>query len=143
MRGCAECFAELISTTRRAVLHPFRNPFLHTAMKMCCIGVAVHRHTLPPSPRPSASPGLNVPLFDTNLICVNADQLPLFFESMRGQLRPGARNVGLWAWEVEDLPEAMARNERYLDEVWGISSFTAATLARNLSKPVRAFPLPV
>ncbi|HEX2831481.1 MAG TPA: glycosyltransferase [Thermoanaerobaculia bacterium] len=87
--------------------------------------------------------GAAAPTFDTNLICVNADQVPLFFESMGTQLLPGARNIGLWAWEVEDLPAAMAGNERYLDEVWGISEFTAATLARALTRPVRAFPLPV
>jgi glycosyltransferase involved in cell wall biosynthesis len=87
--------------------------------------------------------GTAAPSFDTNLICINADQVPLFFESMRGQLLPGARNIGLWAWEVEDLPAAMAASERPLDEVWGISSFTAAALERSLTKPVRAFPLPV
>jgi len=87
--------------------------------------------------------GAAAPSFDTNLICVNADQVPLFFESMRGQLLPAARNIGLWAWEVEDLPSAMAASERHLDEVWGISNFTAAALARRLTKPVRAFPLPV
>jgi glycosyltransferase involved in cell wall biosynthesis len=87
--------------------------------------------------------GTTAPLFDTNLICVNADQVPLFFESMRGHLLPAARNIGLWAWEVEDLPSAMAASERHLDEVWGISSFTTAALARCLTKPVRAFPLPV
>jgi GT2 family glycosyltransferase/glycosyltransferase involved in cell wall biosynthesis len=87
--------------------------------------------------------GTAAPSFDTNLICVNADQVPLFFESMYGQLLPGTRNIGLWAWEVEDLPPAMAASERYLDEIWGISSFTAATLSRCLTKPVRAFPLPV
>lgn len=83
------------------------------------------------------------PSFDTNLICVNADPLPLFFEDMRAQLPAGARNIGLWAWEVEDLPAAMGQSESYLDEVWGISSFTAAALSRSLTKPVRAFPLPV
>jgi glycosyltransferase involved in cell wall biosynthesis/GT2 family glycosyltransferase len=87
--------------------------------------------------------GAAVPSFDTNLICVNADQVPLFFESMNGQLLPAARNIGLWAWEVDDFPSAMAASERHLDEVWGISSFTAAALARSLTKPVRAFPLPV
>ncbi|HEX9986049.1 MAG TPA: glycosyltransferase [Thermoanaerobaculia bacterium] len=87
--------------------------------------------------------GAAAPAFDTNLICVNADPLPLFFESMRGQLPQGARNIGLWAWEVEDLPPLMAQSERFLDEVWGISSFTAEALARCLTKPVRAFPLPV
>src|SRR5258708_9760885 len=37
----------------------------------------------------------------------------------------------------------MAASERHLDEVWGISSFTAAALTRHLTKPVHAFPLPV
>jgi glycosyltransferase involved in cell wall biosynthesis len=87
--------------------------------------------------------GAAVPSFDTNLLCINADPLPLFFEDMRGQLPEHARNIGLWAWEVDDLPAAMARSESYLDEVWGISSFTAAALSRSLTKPVRAFPLPV
>jgi len=87
--------------------------------------------------------GAAIPSFDTNLICVNADQVPLFFESMRSQLPPAARNIGLWAWEVEDLPATMAASERHLDEVWGISSFTSAALAACLTKPVSTFPLPV
>jgi hypothetical protein len=37
----------------------------------------------------------------------------------------------------------MAGSERHFDEVWGISSFTAAALARCLTRPVRTFPLPV
>lgn len=100
-------------------------------------------HTVSRQQRPFLDLGTAVPSFDTNLICVNADQVPLFFESMYEQLLPAARNIGLWAWEVEDLPSAMAGNERYFDEVWGISAFTAAALARSLTKPVRAFPLPV
>jgi glycosyltransferase involved in cell wall biosynthesis len=87
--------------------------------------------------------GESVPRFDTNLICVNADQVPLFFETMGAQLPRGARNIGLWAWEVEDLPATMARSQRYLDEVWGISRFTADALERSVTPPVRAFPLPV
>jgi glycosyltransferase involved in cell wall biosynthesis len=87
--------------------------------------------------------GTEAPVFDTNLICVNADAVPLFFENMGAQLPQQARTIGLWAWEVEDLPDAMARSERYLDEVWGISEFTASALRRSISKPVRAFPLPV
>lgn len=87
--------------------------------------------------------GTAAPAFDTNLICVNADQVPVFFEAMGAQLMPGARNIGLWAWELEELPAAVARSESYLDEVWGISAFTADALSRALTKPVRAFPLPV
>lgn len=87
--------------------------------------------------------GEATPSFDINLLCINADPLPLFLEEMRGQMPAHARNIGLWAWEVEDLPAAMARSESELDEVWGISDFTAAALSRSLTRPVRAFPLPV
>jgi hypothetical protein len=52
-------------------------------------------------------------------------------------------NIGVWAWEVDDLPESMARSEEYLDEVWGISAYTASALRNRLHIPVRAFPLPV
>ncbi|HEV8580090.1 MAG TPA: glycosyltransferase [Thermoanaerobaculia bacterium] len=100
-------------------------------------------HTVSRQQREFRDLGTAVPVFDTNLICVNADAVPPFFESMRGQLPAGARNIGLWAWEVEDLPGEMARSERYLDEIWGISRFTAEALAHCLTKPVRAFPLPV
>lgn len=100
-------------------------------------------HTVSRQQRVFRDLGAAAPSFDTNLICINADQVPLFFEHMQGQLLPAARNIGLWAWEVEDLPAAMAASERPFDEVWGISNFTTAALTRSLTKPVRAFPLPV
>ncbi|MEO8033220.1 MAG: glycosyltransferase, partial [Acidobacteriota bacterium] len=106
-------------------------------------GVVPFTRTISRQQREFHNLGTATPLFDTNLICVNADQVPLFFESMRGQLLPAARNIALWAWEVEDFPAAMVGTEGHFDEVWGISSFTAAALARSLTKPVRAFPLPV
>lgn len=105
--------------------------------------VVPHTRTLSRQEREFPDLGAAVASFDTNLLCINADSLPLFLEEMGGQLPVGARNIGLWAWEVEDLPAVMARSESELDEVWGISSFTAAALSRSLTKPVRALPLPV
>lgn len=87
--------------------------------------------------------GAAAPVYDIDLLCINADALPIFLEDMAGQLPSHARKIGLWAWEVEDLPAAMARSEGALDEVWGISGFTATALARHLTRPVRALPLPV
>jgi hypothetical protein len=82
-------------------------------------------------------------VYDTNLICVNADQVPLFFEKTGLEMLHGRRNIGVWAWEVDDMPAAMASNAEYLDEVWGISEYTAAALRRRVRVPVRALPLPV
>ena len=82
-------------------------------------------------------------IYDTNLICVNADQVPVFIEKMGREILHGRYNIGVWAWEVDDMPESMARNAGELDEVWGISEYTAAAIRRRVHGPVRAFPLPV
>ncbi len=82
-------------------------------------------------------------IYDTNLICVNADQVPVFLEQMGAETLERRYNIGVWAWEVDDMPESMARNGDYFDEVWGISDYTAEGLRRRVRVPVRAFPLPV
>ncbi|MGZ7040020.1 MAG: glycosyltransferase family 4 protein, partial [Thermoanaerobaculia bacterium] len=93
---------------------------------------------------PFSDYGSGAPVYDTNLICVNADQVPVFVEQMGSRILHGRYNIGVWAWEVEEFPEAMARNASLLDEVWGISHFAAAAIARKVTDiPVRAFPLPV
>jgi glycosyltransferase involved in cell wall biosynthesis len=82
-------------------------------------------------------------IYDTNLICVNADQVPVFLEKMGPEILDRRCNIGVWAWEVDDMPAAMAKSAEYLHEVWGISEYTAAGLRRVLRTEVRAFPLPV
>lgn len=93
---------------------------------------------------PFADYGSGAAIYDTNLICVNADQVPVFVEEMGRDILNGRYNIGVWAWEVEEFPETMARSASLLDEVWGISQFAAAAIGRKVSGiPVRAFPLPV
>ena len=82
-------------------------------------------------------------IYDTNLICVNADQVPVFIEKMGEGILENRYNIGVWAWEVDDIPAWMARNAEYLDEVWGISAYTADGVRKRLHVPVRSFPLPV
>jgi len=82
-------------------------------------------------------------IYDTNVICVNADQVPVFLERVGAHILYDHYNVGIWAWEVDDMPEWMAKSARYFDEVWGISEYTASSLRSRLNVPVRAFPLPI
>lgn len=82
-------------------------------------------------------------IYDTNLICVNADQVPAFLGNVGAHVLDDHYNIGVWAWEVDDMPEWMARSAQSLDEVWGISEYTASALRNRLRTPVRAFPLPV
>ncbi|HWW59838.1 MAG TPA: glycosyltransferase [Thermoanaerobaculia bacterium] len=82
-------------------------------------------------------------IYDTNLICVNADQVPVFLEKVGAHILEDHYNIGVWAWEVDDMPEWMARSAQVLDEVWGISAYTAAAVRNRVRVPVQAFPLPV
>jgi 2-polyprenyl-3-methyl-5-hydroxy-6-metoxy-1,4-benzoquinol methylase/glycosyltransferase involved in cell wall biosynthesis len=78
-----------------------------------------------------------------NLVCVNADELPNFAKRAGADFFEGHYTIGLWAWELEEFPEVFSTSFSYVDEVWGISSFTSEAIASTSTKPVYAFPLPV
>ncbi len=81
--------------------------------------------------------------FDTNLLCINADQTRIFMEGPGAELTTGRRNIGVWAWEVDVLPERMRSAGELVDEAWGISQYTADCVAPWVECPVRAMPLPI
>jgi glycosyltransferase involved in cell wall biosynthesis len=82
-------------------------------------------------------------VYDVNIVCINADQVPVFAERHGAEFLRDRYSVGVWAWEVEDFPQWMAASALLLDEVWGISTHTAEVLAHQVTCPVHAFPLPV
>jgi glycosyltransferase involved in cell wall biosynthesis len=87
--------------------------------------------------------GTGSPIYDTNIICVNADQLPRFVEAVGPGLVEGRYTIGLWMWEVERFPAYMAHAAALLDEVWVASGHAAAAIRPAVAKPVITFPLPV
>jgi glycosyltransferase involved in cell wall biosynthesis len=82
-------------------------------------------------------------IYDTNLLCVNADALPHFVDHFGRAILAGRYNIGLWAWEVAELPASMARSAEVLDEVWGCSAFTASSIAQVVPLPVFSLPPPI
>lgn len=82
-------------------------------------------------------------VFDVNMICVNADELPHFISDAGAAFLTDRYNIGIWAWEVERFPDDMARNAGLLDEIWGISHYTADAIAPFVSRVVRPFLPPV
>ncbi len=80
--------------------------------------------------------------FDVNIICVNADQTPIFARDMGERFMRGPYNIGLWFWEVEVLPPSMHGAFDHVDEVWVASEFVAETLRPLTAKPVHVVPLP-
>jgi glycosyltransferase involved in cell wall biosynthesis len=85
---------------------------------------------------------LPVAAYDTNIICVNADQLPVVHADAP-QLFAGRYTIGLWFWEVSSFPESLHGAFDLVDEVWVGSEFVQEAIARHTSKPVHVVPLPV
>jgi len=87
--------------------------------------------------------GAGQPEYDVNIIGVNADQMDVFVEHFGAETLEGRYNIALWAWEVEEFPDWMAANARWVDEVWANSSFSAAAISKRIDRPVLPFPLPI
>ena len=83
------------------------------------------------------------PQFDINIISVNADSMALFVDRFGYSALEGRYSICVWAWELEDLPRWMVRSSDLIDEVWGISTFTAQSIAKAICRPVLSFPLPI
>jgi GT2 family glycosyltransferase/glycosyltransferase involved in cell wall biosynthesis len=80
---------------------------------------------------------------DINLICVNADQLPLFAQQSGDLFLPGRYSIGVWFWEAADFPPEMYRAFNYVDEIWVASEFVRQTFSKVSPRPVFKFPLPI
>lgn len=91
-------------------------------------------HEFPHVPTSSA-------LYDTDLVCVNADMLP----SVSGELTrdDDKYTIGWWWWELDTFPERWRKSFDLVDEVWAGSHFVASALARASSIPVIRIPTPV
>jgi glycosyltransferase involved in cell wall biosynthesis len=79
--------------------------------------------------------------FDMNVICVNADQLPVFREDVGPALFERRYSVGVWFWEVSRFPSAFHSSFELVDEIWAATSFVRDALAAATSKPVHVVPI--
>ena len=75
-----------------------------------------------------------------NVLHVNADQLPLFREAAGESFMDGRYNIGIWAWETTEFPEAWRDRFDLLDEIWTGSAFMADAVSRVSPLPVLALP---
>ena len=78
-----------------------------------------------------------------NLICINADELPDFAESVGDGFFTARPSIGVWAWETDHVPERWAPAYGLLDEIWVYSDYVAENLGRAAPIPVRRVPPPV
>ena len=79
-------------------------------------------------------------LYDINVLCVNADQLPAVASTLGDELFEGRYSIGVWFWEVDVVPPAMLAAAAYVDEVWVASEYVARVLRTAIAVPVTTYP---
>ena len=83
------------------------------------------------------------PVYDTNLICVNADGMEHFATTVGSDFFDGRYSIGLWWWEVSVFPPSMHPGFAFVDEIWVGSEHARAAIAAETTKPVVKIAMPV
>lgn len=78
-----------------------------------------------------------------NLFHVNADQFPLLRPHFGEGFFEGRYNIGYWAWELPEFPDAYLGAFADVDEVWVPSSFVQQAVSAKSPVPVICMPHPV
>lgn len=81
--------------------------------------------------------------FDTNIICVNADELSFFRHDVGDAFFRGRYSIGVWFWELARFPQRLHPALALVDEVWVASDFVRRAIAAATPKRVCVVPLPV
>ncbi|MFO1322778.1 MAG: glycosyltransferase family 4 protein [Burkholderiales bacterium] len=79
-------------------------------------------------------------LHSINLFHINADQMFVAHDSLGASLFEGRYNIGYWAWELKEFPDAWVPAFDLLDEVWVPSSFCQQAIAMKAPVPVLRVP---
>lgn len=115
--------------------------------------------------RAADAAGLPTTLIDLKLPCKNRRGDPTYAPRLRDQpaqtvnvmhldppasrdvdhhhgasLRAGRYNIGYWAWELPEFPDAWMRNFEFFDEIWCPSEFTRAAIGFKAPIPVITMP---
>jgi glycosyltransferase involved in cell wall biosynthesis len=75
-----------------------------------------------------------------NLFHVNGDQMALARENLGTAFFDGRYNIGYWAWELPEFPDAWMPALDLLDEVWVPSAFCQQAIAAKSPVPVLRVP---
>ena len=78
-----------------------------------------------------------------NLICVNAPELPAFHAELGEEFFEGRYTIGVWAWEVDVVPQSWDRAFALVDEIWVYSRYVEEIFSHVSPVPVVRMPLPI
>jgi glycosyltransferase involved in cell wall biosynthesis len=78
-----------------------------------------------------------------DLICINPDELLNLARVTGGDLIDARPSIGVWAWEVDSIPERWGPGFDLMDEIWVYSNYVARNLGKSSPIPVHRIPPPV
>ena len=81
--------------------------------------------------------------YDTNLICLSADDLARFGARVGGAFFERRYSIGVWFWETSVFRAEDRAAARYLDELWVASDYVRQSVAAEVEIPVHVVPVPV
>jgi ubiquinone/menaquinone biosynthesis C-methylase UbiE/glycosyltransferase involved in cell wall biosynthesis/predicted nucleic acid-binding Zn-ribbon protein len=81
--------------------------------------------------------------YRVNLIHVNADQIPSFWDARGTEYARNRYNIGVWFWELSRFPDRWSSSFRQLDEIWVASAFCQQSIAQASPVPVLRMPFPI
>ena len=82
-------------------------------------------------------------IYDTNLVCINADVILAANHWMGERLRDHRYRIGLWWWETSTFPEMFDQSFSVVDEIWVGSAFVGNAIRQRTDLPVTVIPMPV
>ncbi len=87
-------------------------------------------------------PGVNATehLHAINLFHINADQMAIAKAGLGASLFEGRYNIGFWAWELGEFPDAWVPAFDLVDEVWTPSTFCQEAIGQKSPVPVLCMP---
>ncbi|HEX3588970.1 MAG TPA: glycosyltransferase family 4 protein [Pseudonocardiaceae bacterium] len=102
----------------------------------------VEEHSLSCRTALAAPDSVGRPRFPVSLMTVNSDQAELLLASFP-EVGYRRYRIGLWAWELEELPPWQREGFAHVDEIWTVSEFCREAFQRHANVPVKVVPVPV
>ena len=81
--------------------------------------------------------------YRANVFHINADEMVNAQIHLGKEIFADRYNVGYWAWELSNFPDAWCPSFQLVDEVWAPSRFIEQAIANKTSSPVIRMPLAV
>ncbi len=114
------------------------------ALDAASVPTAVLHDERSSSPRSEDAPTTTDELrYDTNIVVVRPDHLPLLARDHGREVFEGRHTIGYWFWELTHVPPDVAAGAEAVDEIWVASEFVADAFRRATTRPVRVVPIPI